>query len=44
MLKFLKKLDYGAYEVKGDLLMKNQEKIDEFKEIEEQRLINEQER
>lgn len=36
-LKFLNKLNYGAYTLENDQLVKNQEKILEFRAIETQR-------
>ncbi len=37
-LKFLKKLSTGAYSIENEQLVKNPEKLVEFKGIEEQRL------
>jgi len=36
-LKFLNKLNCGAYEIEGEQLVKNQEKIKEFRAIDTQR-------
>ena len=34
MLKFLKKLNHGAYKIEDDMLLKDKEKLIEFKVIE----------
>lgn len=36
-LKFLNKLNYGAYTLENEQLVKNQEKVKEFRAIETQR-------
>ena len=40
-LKFLKKLSHGAYTIVNDELVKVPEKIQEFKKVEESRLVEE---
>jgi hypothetical protein len=41
MLKFLKKLNTGAYYIKDDTLIKDEAKIAEFKEYDQQRMEQE---
>jgi hypothetical protein len=40
-LKFLEKLNQGAYTVENDVLVKHPEKIMEFKQLDAQRVENE---
>ena len=42
-LKFLKKLNHGAYKIEGDELVKDQQKIEEFRQQEELRIKQEAE-
>jgi len=43
MLKFLKKLNQGAYKIDGDQLVKSQEKLEEFRLLEMERSHKEEE-
>jgi len=38
MLKFLRKLKNGAYKIEGNQLLKDQEKLEEFRLLEMERL------
>jgi hypothetical protein len=43
-LKFLKKLAHGSYTIENDLLVKNSEKLQEFKVLENERIKEDVER